>query len=172
MDGVHDLGGLDGFGPVEYEEAEPLFAEDWERRAFRLMLGLIGALSIPGGRFPPFDRTHGARALPVPRRTTSTGLTGAATMAVEAGAVSPTSSSIVPAEGFRCRGPTGACFPDDLTPRAEPRTPSATRCASAIGIHRGIPGHRDMSRASVATIVRYDGTFSTSPTSKRTVADS
>ena len=39
MDGVHDLGGLDGFGPVEHEASEPLFAEDWERRAFRVMIG-------------------------------------------------------------------------------------------------------------------------------------
>jgi hypothetical protein len=34
VDGVHDLGGLDGFGPVEHEDAEPLFQEDWERRVF------------------------------------------------------------------------------------------------------------------------------------------
>jgi hypothetical protein len=41
VDGVHDVGGLDGFGPVEYETREPLFAEDWERRTFRVMLGFI-----------------------------------------------------------------------------------------------------------------------------------
>ena len=36
MDGIHDLGGLDGFGPVEVEPDEPVFHEDWERRMFRL----------------------------------------------------------------------------------------------------------------------------------------
>ena len=35
VDGVHDLGGLDGFGPVEHADGEPMFAEDWERRTFR-----------------------------------------------------------------------------------------------------------------------------------------
>ena len=51
VDGVHDLGGLDGFGPVEYETSEPLFAEDWERRAFRVMLGFVASQEVPGGRF-------------------------------------------------------------------------------------------------------------------------
>ena len=30
MDGVHDLGGMQGFGPVEREENEPTFHEAWE----------------------------------------------------------------------------------------------------------------------------------------------
>jgi Nitrile hydratase beta subunit, N-terminal len=42
VDGVHDLGGLDGFGPVEHEVTEPLFAQDWERRVFRVLIGSIG----------------------------------------------------------------------------------------------------------------------------------
>ena len=36
MDGVHDLGGVQGFGPVEIESGEPVFHAEWERRAFRL----------------------------------------------------------------------------------------------------------------------------------------
>ncbi len=31
MNGVHDLGGMHGFGPVEREENEPVFHADWER---------------------------------------------------------------------------------------------------------------------------------------------
>ncbi|MFN8532611.1 MAG: nitrile hydratase subunit beta [Dehalococcoidia bacterium] len=31
MNSVHDLGGMDGFGPVEREEDEPAFHADWER---------------------------------------------------------------------------------------------------------------------------------------------
>jgi len=31
MDGIHDLGGMHGFGPVEREENEPPFHADWER---------------------------------------------------------------------------------------------------------------------------------------------
>src|SRR5437763_1209259 len=30
MNGVHDLGGMHGFGPVEREENEPPFHADWE----------------------------------------------------------------------------------------------------------------------------------------------
>lgn len=34
MNGVHDLGGMHGFGPVEREEDEPLFHAAWEARVF------------------------------------------------------------------------------------------------------------------------------------------
>ena len=37
MDGIHDLGGMQGFGPVVREENEPVFHEDWQRIAFGLM---------------------------------------------------------------------------------------------------------------------------------------
>ena len=33
MDGVHDLGGMDNFGPVRPEADEPVFHADWEARA-------------------------------------------------------------------------------------------------------------------------------------------
>ena len=32
MNGVHDMGGMHGFGPVEREESEPVFHEPWEGR--------------------------------------------------------------------------------------------------------------------------------------------
>jgi nitrile hydratase subunit beta len=34
MNGVHDLGGMDGFGSVQVEEHEPVFHHAWERRVF------------------------------------------------------------------------------------------------------------------------------------------
>jgi nitrile hydratase subunit beta len=40
MNGVHDMGGLQGFGPVELEAAEPLFHAPWERRALGLTLAM------------------------------------------------------------------------------------------------------------------------------------
>ena len=41
MNGVHDLGGMMGFGPVIVEENEPKFHDNWERRVFAAsMLGL------------------------------------------------------------------------------------------------------------------------------------
>ena len=33
---MHDLGGVQGFGPVSVEANEPVFHAQWERRAFRL----------------------------------------------------------------------------------------------------------------------------------------
>jgi nitrile hydratase len=36
MNGVHDLGGMHGMGPVEIEVNEPVFHERWEARAFAL----------------------------------------------------------------------------------------------------------------------------------------
>ena len=38
MNGVHDMGGMQGLGPVEPEAQEPVFHHDWERRAFALTI--------------------------------------------------------------------------------------------------------------------------------------
>src|SRR5689334_7249622 len=38
MNGVHDMGGMHGMGPVEIEPNEPVFHGDWERRVFALRL--------------------------------------------------------------------------------------------------------------------------------------
>lgn len=36
MNGIHDLGGMHGLGPVLREDNEPVFHEEWEGRAFGL----------------------------------------------------------------------------------------------------------------------------------------
>ena len=36
MDGIHDLGGMSGFGPVQAEPHEPVFHEEWEALAYAL----------------------------------------------------------------------------------------------------------------------------------------
>lgn len=38
MNGVHDLGGVDGLGPVAPAEAEPIFHSEWERRVFAMFI--------------------------------------------------------------------------------------------------------------------------------------
>jgi nitrile hydratase len=40
MDGIHDLGGMQGFGPIPREAEEVPFHADWERRVFALLLAL------------------------------------------------------------------------------------------------------------------------------------
>ena len=37
MNGVHDMGGMDGFGPVVREANEPVFHAGWERRLFAMV---------------------------------------------------------------------------------------------------------------------------------------
>ena len=44
MNGVHDLGGMHGFGPVVIEPDEPVFHAEWERRTF----ALDNAMSVRG----------------------------------------------------------------------------------------------------------------------------
>ncbi len=36
MNGVHDMGGQQGMGPVEYEKDEPVFHAPWEGRVYAL----------------------------------------------------------------------------------------------------------------------------------------
>lgn len=43
MNGIHDLGGRDGFGRVSVEEDEPVFHADWEARVF----GMVAATRLP-----------------------------------------------------------------------------------------------------------------------------
>jgi nitrile hydratase len=52
MNGVHDMGGMQGFGPVVPEINEPWFHQPWERRAFALTLamGATGAWSLDQAR--------------------------------------------------------------------------------------------------------------------------
>ncbi len=38
MNGVHDMGGMHGMGPIQYEKNEPVFHARWEGRAFALNL--------------------------------------------------------------------------------------------------------------------------------------
>ena len=52
MDGVHDMGGMDGFGKVEPEPNEPVFHAPWEGRVLALQraMGYAGAWAIDMSR--------------------------------------------------------------------------------------------------------------------------
>jgi len=41
MNGVHDMGGMHGMGPVAIEQNEPVFHAEWERRVFALRLASV-----------------------------------------------------------------------------------------------------------------------------------
>jgi nitrile hydratase beta subunit len=53
MNGVHDMGGMDGFGKVEIEPNEPVFHAAWEARTMALVraMGAAGAFNIDTSRF-------------------------------------------------------------------------------------------------------------------------
>ena len=65
MNGVHDMGGMHGFGPVEPEANEPVFHAPWEARvlALRRAAGAWRRWNIDAGRhsietLPPADYLH------------------------------------------------------------------------------------------------------------------
>jgi nitrile hydratase len=53
MNGVHDMGGMDGFGKVEPEPNEPMFHAAWEARVLSMVraMGAAGAFNIDASRF-------------------------------------------------------------------------------------------------------------------------
>ncbi|MEC5344932.1 nitrile hydratase subunit beta [Brenneria populi] len=53
MNGIHDLGGMHGLGPIITEENEPNFHYDWERRVFPLFASLF-----VGGHFNVDEFRH------------------------------------------------------------------------------------------------------------------
>ena len=62
MNGIHDLGGMQDMGPIQYEQNEPVFHAAWEGRAFALNLaaGAWRKWNIDAGRYqiellPPDD---------------------------------------------------------------------------------------------------------------------
>jgi nitrile hydratase len=53
MNGVHDMGGMDGFGTVEVEADEPVFHEKWEGRVMAMVraIGASAGFNIDMQRF-------------------------------------------------------------------------------------------------------------------------
>ena len=62
MNGVHDMGGMQGMGPIQYVRDEPVFHEPWEGRIFALAraVGALGKWNLDASRhqleqLPPAD---------------------------------------------------------------------------------------------------------------------
>ncbi len=62
MNGVHDMGGMDGFGPVVRERTDPVFHADWERRAFAL-----ASLAMRSAQFNVDELRHAIERIPPAR---------------------------------------------------------------------------------------------------------
>ena len=57
MNGIHDMGGMQGLGELHYEETEPVFHDPWEGRvpAMMLALGVFGGFRVPIESIPAAD---------------------------------------------------------------------------------------------------------------------
>jgi Nitrile hydratase beta subunit. len=100
MDGIHDLGGMQGFGAVDHSPGGAALSRRWEATARALMTIVSGAVDASGGEF-----RHSIERMDPGHYLTSSyyehWLTAAATLAVEHGLVTHGSLRRGPATGSR-----------------------------------------------------------------------
>jgi nitrile hydratase subunit beta len=63
VDGIHDMGGMQGFGPVAPEADEPAFHEPWEGRVFGTAMSLWATGTRIGSLRPEIERIETTRYL-------------------------------------------------------------------------------------------------------------
>lgn len=166
MNGIHDLGGMDGFGPVEVEDGEPVFHTAWERCVFGLAAAVLGrGIGNAHAYRHAIERMDPAHYLLVPYYERM--MTGIATLLVEHGIVTRAELETCVPRGFPlgrpAKTPRLADIPTgtvtakpDATPRfvlgdtvrvRNVETPGHTRCPRYVRGKRG-------------TVVRVDRRFS------------
>ena len=160
MDGIHHLGGMHGFGPVEMEVNEPVFHAAWERRACGLTLAAQLAGGIPSGKFryaiERMDPTWYLESLYYERWFTAT-----ATCLVEAGLVAQEELDDRLGAPYPLARPVRAARLEDPGPSSE--TPRY-RVGDAVRVRQWHPvGHTrapQYVQGKPGVVVRHDGTFS------------
>jgi nitrile hydratase subunit beta len=160
MDGIHDLGGMQGLGRVAHSPAEPAFHEPWQASARALLMTVAAVVGVSGGEF-----RHAIERMEPGHYLTSDyyehWLTAAATLAVEHGLVTraelesraggryPLSGPVVAAEiadpGHGVNRPRFAV--GDQVRVRERHSPGHTRCPRYV-------------RGKTGTVVRVDGIHS------------
>jgi nitrile hydratase len=55
LNGIHDMGGMHGFGAVAYEKDEPVFHHKWEGRVYAIRGPLVGSVRATIERMHPAD---------------------------------------------------------------------------------------------------------------------
>ncbi len=169
MNGVHDLGGMEGLGAIEHEENEPVFHEAWEGRVYALSRAAraFGKWSLDADRhavelLPPADyfrMSYYERWFA--RLLNDVVKYGLATEAeIESGRLSPGSSKAVPAfrskmsSQFLSRG-----LPSSNDPSIKPRFAVGQR-VRARNIqpsgHTRLPRY---ARGKAGTITRDHGVY-------------
>lgn len=160
MDSIHDLGGMQGFGPVAHTPAEPAFDHRWQAVARALMQVVAGAVQASGGEF-----RHSIERMEPGHYLMSDyyehWLTAAATLAVEHELVTRSDLEARAGGRFLLSGPVLAppvadAGPDVSEPRFAPgdcvrvrewHSPGHTRCPRYV-------------RGKTGVVVRVDGIYS------------
>jgi nitrile hydratase beta subunit len=126
MNSVHDMGGMHGLGPIEYDTDEPVFHARWEARALALTLAM-GAW----GKWNIDESRHARESIPGPEYLRMSyyekWLTALESLAVQHGLVTEAElASGRPAPG------------------SEKRTPMLTANRVASALAKGAPVERDL----------------------------
>jgi nitrile hydratase len=156
MNGIHDLGGMDGLGPVEVEAAEPVFHQPWERVVFGTVAGR-GNRNVDAFRYA-IERMDPVHYLASPYY--EHWLTGLATLLVEGGVVTADELEARAGGGF----PLSRPMPPFPVPRPGP-SGAAPRFAvgDAVRVVDAHPlGHTRCPRyvrGKRGVVVRLDGSF-------------
>ncbi len=160
VDGIHDLGGRQGFGAVVHSPAEPVFPDRWQAVARALMAVVAGAVDASGGEF-----RHSIERMEPGHYLTSSyyehWLTAAATLAVEHGLVTQAELEARAGGRFPLSGPV-------LAPPVVDGGPDVGKPRFGIGDRVRVrewhpPGHTRCPgyvRGKAGTVVRVDGTHS------------
>ena len=132
MNGVHDMGGMQGLGPIPYEKNEPVFHETWEGRVFALnrAIGAFRKWNIDASR-------HQVEQLP---QADYLGMSYYERWAARMG-VQLVKYNLVTREELESGTPSAG------SPK---QTPPLTVEAALTGIRRGVPASRD-----VAAVARF-----------------
>ena len=64
MNGVHDMGGMHGMGPIQYEKDEPVFHEPWEGRVYAMSRAMGAWRRWTLDSSPAWDRAAAAGGVP------------------------------------------------------------------------------------------------------------
>lgn len=169
MNGVHDMGGMQNFGPIEREENEPVFHEPWEGRVWALRQALkpwrkwnADASRYAGSMIPPADYLrmsyYERHAVALVELLVASGL--ATHAEIESGKAAPDSPKAIPpltadrvppaiAKGHPARRDVDVC------PRFQVGQQVCARNIHPTG-HTRLPRY---ARGKLGTIVRDHGVF-------------
>lgn len=160
MDGVHDMGGKQGFGPVRYETSKPVFKTTWEPRANALYsLGVrLGLVNMDEYRHA-IERMEPRHYLAASYYERS--LTGFATLCVEKGVVTSEELERLAEGAFPLSLPSAEgrlnAFPGEtfkVGDRVRVKNESVSGHVRMPGYIRGKPGSWSASRRPIPTRTR------------------